>query len=278
MTRRTRQLLLGLSAMVAVVLALATSAAGRDGDAPAQGHWLAIGSAGTAGSDAHVKRGTAAASHTAVRPSKATVTVSQPRPVLIPRSTPYSRTGTSAIALTFDDGPDPTWTPEVLALLRKYHIHATFCLIGANVKKHPELVKKIVAGGNALCNHTMHHDEHLRDKSQAVILADMRQASALITKASGGIKPKYFRAPGGNWSPKVVADARSLGMASLGWQVDPRDWTKPPVSTIVARVRAGTGPGAIILMHDGGGDRSRSVMALKHLVPTLELKYRLIRL
>jgi peptidoglycan/xylan/chitin deacetylase (PgdA/CDA1 family) len=273
MTRRTRQVLLGLSAVRVLVLAAATSAAGRTSGTSAPGRWLAVGSAGAAGSDKAAK-----VSRTVMRGTTTTVPVSQPRAVLVPRSTPYQRTGSSAIALTFDDGPDPRWTPQTLAILRKYHVKATFCLIGSNVKKHPALVKKIVADGHALCNHTMHHDEHLRDKSQATILADMRQTSALITKASGGIKPRYFRAPGGNWSPKVVADARSLGMASLGWQVDPRDWAKPPASTIVARVRAGAKPGSIILMHDGGGDRSRSVAALKILVPVLKQKHRIIRL
>lgn len=277
MTRRTRKALLSLGAVAALMMVLMMPVASPSEGIPADGRWLAVGKADAAARPQLAERGSAM-SRAVIRKLQTAAPVSQPRSLLIPTSKAYTRTGSSAVALTFDDGPDPRWTPQILALLRKYHLKATFCLIGVSVKKHPELVKKIVAGGNSLCNHTMHHDEHLRDKSRAAILLDMRQTSGLITKASGGIKPKYFRAPGGNWSPGVVSAARTLGMASLGWQVDPRDWTKPPADTIVARVRLGTRPGSIILMHDGGGDRSRSVAALRMLLPGFTAKYRLIRL
>ncbi|WP_035858666.1 polysaccharide deacetylase family protein [Cryptosporangium arvum] len=213
-------------------------------------------------------------------PSSGVVATSRPtpKPLLHPTSTPYRHTGRSAIALTFDDGPDPTWTPQVLALLRKYHVKATFCLIGVNVKAHPDLVRKIAADGHTLCNHTMRHDLHLKSKSRSAIDADLRATSRLITRASGGVRPTYFRAPGGNWAGVIVSVARKQGMASLGWTVDPRDWAKPPSSSIVARVRAGEAPGVIVLMHDGGGDRSRTVAACKVLLPELTAKYRLTRL
>jgi peptidoglycan-N-acetylglucosamine deacetylase len=200
------------------------------------------------------------------------------KPLLKPASMPYRHTGTSAVALTFDDGPDPRWTPQVLALLRQYHVKATFCLIGVNVRAHPDLVRKIAKDGHRLCNHTMRHDVKLKTKSRAAIEADLRQTSALITRASGGVKPAYFRAPGGNWSGVIVSVARKQRMASIGWVVDPRDWAKPPASTIVSRVLAGVAPGVIVLMHDGGGDRSRSVAALKTLLPSLTSHYRLTRL
>lgn len=277
MTRRTRKVLSSLGAVTALVVALVMPVASPEDGIPADGRWLAVGNADAVAHPQAAKRG-AAMSRAITRRLQTTVPPGQPQPLLVPRSNPYFHTGSTTVALTFDDGPDPRWTPQVLALLRKYHVKATFCLIGASAKKHPELVKKIVAAGNALCNHTTHHDEHLRDKSRAAILADMRQTSALITKASGGVKPKYFRAPGGNWSPGVVSAARTLGMAAIGWQVDPRDWTKPPADTIVARVRLGTKPGSIILMHDGGGDRSHSVAALRILLPRLTTKYRLVRL
>ncbi|WP_178380010.1 polysaccharide deacetylase family protein [Cryptosporangium aurantiacum] len=246
MTRRIQTALLGLSVVLALVLV-------------------------TGGS-------TAAAGERTVAAAPRAVTVAQPKPILVPTSTPYRRTGSNAVALTFDDGPDPRWTPQVLSLLRKHKVKATFCLIGANVKAHPDLVRKIVADGHALCNHTMGHDLNLRKKSRAAIEADLRATSALIKRVSGGVTPKYFRAPGGNWSGVVVSVARNLGMASIGWAVDPRDWAKPPATTIVSRVRAGVAPGVIVLMHDGGGDRSRTVAALKILLPGLTSKYRLTRL
>ncbi|GAA3394586.1 polysaccharide deacetylase family protein [Cryptosporangium minutisporangium] len=246
MTRRIRTALLGLTAALVLVLATGGSAA--------------AGEPATA------------------RASAQSVTTAAPKPILVPASTPYRRTGSSAVALTFDDGPDPRWTPQVLNLLRQHRVKATFCLVGANVKAHPSLVRKIAADGHALCNHTMRHDLNLKKKSRAAILADLRETSALITRASGGVVPKYFRAPGGNWSGVIVSVARSLGMASIGWTVDPRDWTKPPASTIVSRVRASMAPGVIVLMHDGGGDRSRTVAACKVLLPDLSSRYRLVRL
>ncbi|GAA0237141.1 polysaccharide deacetylase family protein [Cryptosporangium japonicum] len=221
--------------------------------------------------------GVSAGPASASSPGTGVVTTSRP-PLLHPASTPYRHTGRAAVALTFDDGPDPTWTPQVLSLLRKYHVKATFCLIGVNVKAHPDLVRKIAADGHTLCNHTMRHDLQLKSKSRAAIDADLRATSKLITRASGGVKPTYFRAPGGNWSGVIVSVARQQGMASLGWAVDPRDWAKPPSSTIVSRVRAGMAPGVIVLMHDGGGDRSRTVAACKVLLPQLTSKYRLTRL
>ena len=245
MTRRLRTTLLNVGAIIALVSALGVSAGpSRATEATALKVTAAPGS----------------------------------KPLLKPSSTPYRHTGNSAVALTFDDGPDPRWTPQVLSLLRRYHVKATFCLIGVEVKAHPNLVRKIAADGHTLCNHTMRHDQKLKTKSRSAIDADLRATSALITRASGGVKPKYFRAPAGNWSGVIVSVARKQGMASIGWSVDPRDWAKPPSSTIVSRVRAGVAPGAIVLMHDGGGDRSRTVAACKVLLPKLTSKYRLTRL
>jgi len=268
MTRRIRTALLGVAAALVLVAAPAgpSQAAHHDG-APAT--HTAVAAARHSVTDRAARTGSA---------QNARPATGQPKPVLVPRSTPYRRTGSSAVALTFDDGPDPRWTPQVLAQLRKRHVKATFCLIGVNVKAHPDLVRRIAADGHTLCNHTMHHDLKLKTRSRTAILADLRATSALITKASGGVKPTYFRAPGGNWSGVIVSVARTLGMASLGWGVDPRDWAKPPASTIVSRVRAGVAPGVIVLMHDGGGDRSRSIAALKVLLPELTSHYRLTRL
>ncbi|TQS42469.1 polysaccharide deacetylase family protein [Cryptosporangium phraense] len=254
--------LLSLGAVVALAVALVGTLAGQQ---PASGTWIAAAGRPAAG------EGGTVLTHTQAAPKAQ-------KPLLKPASTPYFYTGSKNVALTFDDGPDPRWTPQVLALLRKYHVKATFCLIGVNVKAHPDLVRKIAQDGHTLCNHTTHHDEHLKKKSRAAILSDLRQTNALIKKASGGITPKYFRAPAGNWSGVIVSAARSLGMASIGWSVDPKDWMKPPSSTIVSRVRARMAPGVIVLMHDGGGDRSRSVAALKVLLPSLTSKYRLTRL
>ncbi len=129
-----------------------------------------------------------------------------------------------AFALTFDDGPDPTWTPQVLALLARAHVHATFCLIGRQAARYPSLVRAIVAGGHTLCDHTWDHDEQLPQRGADRIRSEMTRAQAAITTASGGVAPRLFRAPGGAWSPQVEAIARSLHLTPLTWTVDPRDW------------------------------------------------------
>ena len=192
-------------------------------------------------------------------------------------------TGTRAVALTFDDGPDPVQTPRILKLLAQQHVHATFCLVGRNVQKHPELVRQIVAGGHTLCNHTWNHDLKLGKKTAAQIRADLTRTSAAIHKAAPKAKIKYFRAPGGNFTPGVVAIARQLGMASLYWKVDPRDWDHPKGETdaqhkkrVISRVEHNTHPGAIVLSHDYA--QPDTIAAYQTLLPWLKKRFTLIGL
>jgi peptidoglycan/xylan/chitin deacetylase (PgdA/CDA1 family) len=174
-----------------------------------------------------------------------------------------------SIALTFDDGPDPRWTPTVLDLLGSHQIKATFCLVGQHVAQHPELVRRIAAEGHALCNHTWSHDAALQRRSPSAVRDDLERTSRAIEAASGGVGPRYFRAPAGNWAPGAVAEARRLGLGLLGWSVDPLDWRQPPAGEITRRVLARAGPGAIVLLHDGYGARGGTVAALRTILPTL---------
>jgi peptidoglycan/xylan/chitin deacetylase (PgdA/CDA1 family) len=173
-----------------------------------------------------------------------------------------------AVALTFDDGPNPTWTPQVLDLLAKAHVHATFCLIGKQAAAYPQLVRAIVAGGHTLCDHTWDHDQQLPSRPAGQIALNISQGAAAIRKAAG-VAPVFFRAPGGNWSATVEAAARAQHMTPLKWTVDPRDWSRPGVAAILTTVYADLRPGGVILMHDGGGDRAESVAALKVLLTRL---------
>jgi peptidoglycan/xylan/chitin deacetylase (PgdA/CDA1 family) len=180
------------------------------------------------------------------------------------------------IALTFDDGPNPVWTPKVLALLARAHVHATFCLIGRQAVQYPELVRAIVAGGHTLCNHTFDHDEHLPSRPAAVQRQDLVKAQQAITKASGGVVPRLYRAPGGSWSPQVEQLARGLHMTPLKWNVDPRDWAKPGTNAIIAVTLAQLRPGGMVLLHDGGGGREQTYAALAFLLnrlPQLHFTY-----
>ena len=192
-------------------------------------------------------------------------------------------TGTSAVALTFDDGPDPAQTPKILKLLAQQHVHATFCLVGKNVRAHPELVRQIVAGGNTLCNHTWRHSLTLGKKPAAAIRADLSSTNAAIQKAVPGAKVKYFRAPGGNFTPRLVSVAKQLGMTSIYWKVDPRDWDHPKGeshathrSKVISTVEKRTRKGSIVLSHDYA--QPDTIAAYHTLVPWLRQRYKLIAL
>jgi peptidoglycan/xylan/chitin deacetylase (PgdA/CDA1 family) len=184
-------------------------------------------------------------------------------------------TGSAQVALTFNDGPDPTWTPLVLKLLRQYHVKATFCLLGKNAQAHPDLVRAIVADGHTVCNHSWNESLDLGSRPRRDIEDDLLSTSQAIRAAAPKAPIKYFRQPGGNWTPQLVDVVEDLGMTSLHWTVDPRDWEEPPVAAIVATVSKGTGEGSIVLMHDGGGDRQKSVTALATLLPDLVSRFQL---
>lgn len=174
------------------------------------------------------------------------------------------------VALTFDDGPDPEYTPRVLDLLAEHDAVATFCMVGSRVRAHPELVGEVADAGMRLCNHTVHHDERLARRPPAAIEKELVEASAALRAAAGADAPvDYFRAPGGNWSPPLRHTAARYGMRPLAWSVDPRDWSRPGVPAIVAAVERDVRPGSVILLHDGGGRRDQTIGALERLLPWL---------
>jgi peptidoglycan/xylan/chitin deacetylase (PgdA/CDA1 family) len=199
----------------------------------------------------------------------------------IPAGPVIRTTGSGKVALTFDDGPGEG-TLKILAMLREAGVKATFCLIGVNVQAHPDLVQAIVRDGHTLCNHTWKHDEHLGQKSADAIRADLQRTNDAIHQAVPGVPIKYFRHPGGNFTPLAVQVAAELGMSSLGWNVDPRDWDlqhMPPgpglTQHIVSVVERNTRAGSIVLSHDGGGDRSSTVAAYQTLLPFLTKRFSL---
>lgn len=181
----------------------------------------------------------------------------------------YAAESHPVIYLTFDDGPSARYTPQVLALLKRYHAHAVFCEIGTEVRAHPELTRLVVAGGHRLCDHTLTHDERLRHRSLARIHYDVDGGLFALHAAAPGVAVPYFRAPGGAWSPSVRGAARRDGMVSLTWTVDPRDWSRPGVPHILSVVRAQHRHHAVVLLHDGGGPREQTLAALRVLLPEL---------
>lgn len=188
-----------------------------------------------------------------------------------------STTGSSATALTFDDGPGP-YTDQILDLLKQYNIKATFCVIGRQVHSYPNEIKRIVAEGHTLCNHTWDHDEKLSTRTDAQIRDELQKTNDAIHAIVPDAKIQYFRNPGGNFAPNTVAIAKDMGMKSLYWSVDPRDWSNPGTQSIVNTVLGKTRAGSIVLSHDGGGNRSQTVAAYRQILPTLKSRFTLIPL
>jgi peptidoglycan/xylan/chitin deacetylase (PgdA/CDA1 family) len=174
------------------------------------------------------------------------------------------------VALTFDDGPDPVYTPQILDALSRAGAVATFCMIGVNVTRHPELVRAVLARGMRLCDHTVSHDEDLDKRSEQRVAAEIAGCwSDLQVAADADVPVPYFRAPGGSWSDLMRQVAARQGMKPLSWSVDSRDWTSPGTARIVATVQQTVQPGAVVLLHDGGGKRVQTVEALNQLLPWL---------
>ncbi|MFE2377925.1 polysaccharide deacetylase family protein [Streptomyces sp. NPDC059398] len=178
--------------------------------------------------------------------------------------------GTHGVNITIDDGPDPVWTPQVLDLLREYGVKATFCMIGPQAQAHPELVKKVVAAGHRLCDHTVSHNTGMDKRSESYQSQQILDAERMITKASGGVRPMYYRAPGGAFTPYSRKLAASRGMRPLGWNVDSKDFERPGTDTIVATVEKELPNGPTLLFHDAGGDRSQTLAALRRILPRLK--------
>ncbi|RZS89574.1 peptidoglycan/xylan/chitin deacetylase (PgdA/CDA1 family) [Motilibacter rhizosphaerae] len=177
------------------------------------------------------------------------------------------------VTLTFDDGPSPEWTPQVLSLLAADHVHAVFCLIGREAAAHPDLVRAIVAGGNALCDHSRDHDLKMAEQPASYQAAEVEDGLADIRGADPQAGVRFYRQPGGLWTAPVLATVRARHLTPLSWDVDPVDWSEPGAAAVVQRVLHQLHPGAYVLMHDGGGDRSGTVAALRTLLPDLRARH-----
>jgi peptidoglycan/xylan/chitin deacetylase (PgdA/CDA1 family) len=171
-----------------------------------------------------------------------------------------------AIALTIDDGPDPLYTPTVLRLLDKYQTQASFCVVGVHADAYPKLVRDIARAGHILVNHSYSHPLPFTTLPQKRIVAEITRTQASIERASG-VTPQLFRAPGGEWSKFVFEAVAAYGLEPLDWDVDPRDWAMPGTKHIV-RAMLKARPGEIVLCHDGGGNRSETVKALRKVLPS----------
>jgi peptidoglycan/xylan/chitin deacetylase (PgdA/CDA1 family) len=164
------------------------------------------------------------------------------------------------VALTFDDGPSE-YTPAFLDVLRDKHADGTFFEIGQEMPGREETMRRILSEGDEIGNHTMHH-------AFFPGYSEIAGVSSLV-EAYTHFKPCLFRPPGGGVDAAVISTAAGLGMRTITWDVDPSDWTNPGSGAVYSRVVGATQPGSIILMHDGGGDRSGTLAALPRIIDTL---------
>jgi len=153
------------------------------------------------------------------------------------------------IALTFDDGPHPVYTLQLLDILRRTHTPATFFVVGKQVEKNPALVQLEVAEGHEVGNHTYDH-VNLTLIPPELISYELDQCDAAIKKATGS-SARFFRPPGGDYNGDVIRDAARRGYITTLWTNDPGDFQKPPADVILKRSLEHLENGAIILMHDG---------------------------
>ncbi|MBW4618771.1 MAG: polysaccharide deacetylase family protein [Cyanosarcina radialis HA8281-LM2] len=172
------------------------------------------------------------------------------------------------IALTLDDGPWPETTLQMLGILKQNDVKATFFWTGQAVKQHPQLAQRVVADGHAIGNHTMHHWYHHMGRNIAA--REIDDTAALIYQTTG-VKTSLFRPPGGFLKNGLAGYAKQQKYAVVMWSVSSADTDRnAQPQAYVNNVLKGAKPGAIVLMHDGGGDRSKSVKALPLIIAGLK--------
>ncbi|MGW2741804.1 polysaccharide deacetylase family protein [Streptomyces sp. NPDC001450] len=169
--------------------------------------------------------------------------------------------------LTFDDGPDPRYTPHILDTLAKYDVRAMFFVCGEMAVDNKELLARMAAEGHVVGNHTYTHPL-LTTLNRREIRSEMERTSDVIEDAYGE-RPQWFRAPYGAWNRAAFQLGADMGMEPMAWTVDTTDWETPGTGTIVDRVESGAAPGVVVLSHDAGGDRSQSVHAIREYLPYL---------
>jgi len=185
--------------------------------------------------------------------------------------------GEHQVALTFDDGPDPEWTPKILDILKEAKVKAAFFLVGANAEKYPGLVRRMVNEGHEIGNHTYYHPNLALAWPEHVRLE--LNATQLLIETITGRSTTLFRPPyAADTQPSQVAElmplqvAEELGYLAVLENIDPQDWAKPGADIILQRVKQQRRDGSIILLHDAGGDRSQTVAALPKILDWLHTR------
>ncbi len=182
------------------------------------------------------------------------------------------------VALTFDDGPSLPFTEEILDLLGREQVPATFFVIGHTARACPRLLERMLVDGHAIGNHTMHH-RHPLACLPASGINDIRLGVTEIESMTG-VRPRWFRPPWGIfWIPWLIDAVYKYGLSPVLWDVEALDFLRPRAEVIADRIIRRVRPGSVVLLHDGGGDRSETVVALPMIVSSLrKLGYHFVTL
>lgn len=179
------------------------------------------------------------------------------------------------VALTFDDGPNPPYTNEIVEVLARHGVQATFFVVGERAEEHPELTRDLFRRGHELGNHSWSH-QRLVFRSPAFVRREVERTDRLLWRL-GYHEPTLFRAPFGRKLITLPAVLAAMNKRHVLFDVVPGDWERPPVDVIVDRVLEDVRPGSIVDLHDGGGDRALTVQATDELIGRLErLGYRFV--
>lgn len=155
------------------------------------------------------------------------------------------------MALTFDDGPDVTFTPKILDILKQNNVKATFFVLGKCAKAHPKIIKRIVREGHAIGNHSWDHP-NLNKLCDKDIYSEIQRTDNTLFYLLG-YHPSMVRPPYGNANLRVIKEIRKMGYKIIDWSIDTRDWSGIPPSQITLKIRSRLQPGSIILLHCAGG-------------------------
>ena len=175
------------------------------------------------------------------------------------------------VALTFDDGPDLTYTPKILNILKREHVKATFFVLGVHAACHPEMIRRIIKEEHTIGNHTFDHI-NLIHSTRSKIKWEIAATEQVLVRISGQT-PKWFRAPYGNVNPLVLTELQQLGYRAVNWSVDSNDWKSLPAKIVKQNILQQVKPGAIILQHCAGNEKedlTGTVRALPDVIHTLK--------
>lgn len=173
------------------------------------------------------------------------------------------------VAFTFDDGPDIPFTKQVLEILKREQVPATFFVVGRNVKAHPELLRKIAEEGHTVGNHSWNHPQ-LNKMKAATVNSQIGNTNDAIQNVIGK-KPTLFRPPYGAFNQMVLGEVKKHNMKVILWSVDTRDWDHPTKDEIMEVFHKQVSPGGIILQHDAGNEGLKeTVNALPHMIHELK--------